>query len=267
MQRLWTLLLGLVAFGSALPLQAQPILGIGGQAGIPVNEYGENISTLGGGVDLHFSVPVNDGWPLGFGLDLGYMNIGNKSQRLEEVVTISNPGLGTSLTVPLNYRIVTNSNFFHMHALGRLRPPVDWGVVPFADGIVGFRYLWTRTRVIQIQEEDQNYPDTEVDEDVETVVNADTHINDWVFSYGFGGGLHFPFSDKAMLELRVLWARGSEAQYFDREDVQDWEASFEPDTETIDEENPSGKLSLEASPRRSTTDLFFVTLGFAFDLR
>lgn len=258
---------GLALFWMMLPLtgNAQAQLHVSGQLGLPIEEYGDNVSTVGGGLNLHFAVPVDDDWPLAFGADLGWMNIGNHEERIDETLTLSNPGLGVSFDVPLNYRIVTNSNFVHGHALARLRPPVDWRVVPYLDALAGIRYLYTRTRIIEIDEEDANYPDTEVDEDVETVVNADTHINDWVWSYGYGGGLQFRLAEGVAIDLRALWLRGTEAEYYDREDVESWDFSFEANEATQDVET-DGTLTVEAQPRASRTDLVMVGLGFVFNL-
>lgn len=246
-------------------LLAQPTIGIQGQLGFPANEYADNISTVGGGLNLNFAVPVVEDFPLAIGAGFGWMNIGNHEEKIREQLTISSPESGITFNVPLNYRIVTNSNFLHVHALARLRPPVDWPVVPYVEALGGFRYLYTRTQVIEETQERESYPDREVEEDVETVVAADTHINDWVLSYGYGGGFQFRLGAAASLDLNVQWLRGTNARYYDREDVSEWELSFTPDRQTQNTEE-DGTLTVQASPRESTTDIFMASLGVTFSL-
>lgn len=84
--------------------------------------------------------------------------------------------------------------------------PRSGPVRPYVDGLIGLKYLFTRTSV------------TDVDGD-ETIA-SDTDLGDTTFSYGVGGGLQIPLTkgreSRIILDTNVRYLRGGRADYLRR---------------------------------------------------
>jgi hypothetical protein len=77
-------------------------------------------------------------------------------------------------------------------------------VRPYADGLIGFKYLVTRTS-LRAESDDEN-------------LASSTNFRDFTFSYGFGGGVQVKLGrlgrdGSVMLDGRFRYLRGSNAQY------------------------------------------------------
>ena len=106
----------------------------------------------------------------------------------------------------VDYRLVTNSNIFMVHGLLRVKPFTNGWAQPYADGMVGLKKLYTRTRLIDESQQD------------EEVVEADTDLSDSAFSYGLGAGIQVYLSDYPTIlgDLRVAYLPGENATYYTR---------------------------------------------------
>ena len=163
--------------------------------GSPQKEFRKNVDRLGVGVTLNAGY-APEGTPVMLGLEFGFMNYGS-SERREPFST----------TIPdVFVRVSTTNNFILGHALLRLQP--NTGVVrPYLQGMVGFNYLFTETKI-----ENEN--------NVGQEVASSTNLSDGAFSYGGGAGLMVmvyrpddgSISD-VYLDLGARYIFGGEAEY------------------------------------------------------
>jgi hypothetical protein len=130
---------------------------------LPKGEFEETVEKNGYGLtgQVLFSVP---GSPVAVGASFGGVIYGRETR--EEPF---------SLTIPdVTVDVETNNYIILGHAVLRIQAPAG-PFRPYADGVIGFHYLFTRTS-IKSEEED---------------VASDTNFDDGVLSYGGGGGIMF----------------------------------------------------------------------------
>jgi hypothetical protein len=193
------------------PVQAQDRsvfdAGIGLAIGIPQGDFKINVPELGWGGEGHFGVRVSS--HLIVGGDLGFMIYGSERRREP-----------FSLTIPdVTVDVITSNNIFLGHLLLRIQPE-SGSVRPYVDGLVGFKYFWTETRI-----EDENDPSEPI--------ASSTNLEDFAFSYGAGFGVAFQLVDGTekrretgegplgiYLDLRVRYLVGSEADYLKKGSIQ-----------------------------------------------
>ena len=211
-----------------------------GSAGIPVGGFGANIGTGGG---LHFFIGgYLEGLPLTLGLDVGYIGYGRSLDTMPISQTI-----GPRVTVDVE----TRNSVVQPHLVLRLQPKT--GIVrPFLDGLVGFKYLFTRTSI-----RDNRRLGNPGDR-----VATTTNYDDIAFSAGGGAGVDLrlyqqgdPSKDIRSISLHVgvqyLW--GGRAAYL-------------TEGELIDADE-DGQLNGDELPvRRSRTTLLQPQIGVTFQL-
>lgn len=166
--------------------------------GFPQGEFKDNLDRIGGGISgevLGSLRPV----PIKIGASVGFLIYGSET-RTEPFST----------TIPdVTVDVTTTNNILLVHFLLRVQPP--GGVVrPYVDGVLGFNYLFTETKIESRQQE----------------VAASTNFDDFAFSYGGGSGIMFRVYDgtkkkktekfrlaAVLLDARVRYLKGSEAEY------------------------------------------------------
>ena len=169
--------------------------------------------------------------PVKFGIELGYINYGSEKRREP-----------FSYTIPdVRVRVERTNNIFLGHMLVRLQQ--DAGTIsPYLDGLVGFNYLWTTTKI----RDADNFEE----------ITSSKNLDDIAFSYGLGGGIMFnvyeartPVTDigKIYIDLKVRYLYGGEAEYLKEGAV------------SIDE---YANVSYDIS--KSTTDLMLYQIGVVF---
>lgn len=248
-----------VSFLIATPALAQFSIGGGVQVGAPYNEFRENTDAIGFGIAGNFFVPFGPGVPLAFGIEAGYMEYGRNSQEetLTAEIRVGNTVIDR-LDIPLE--IETTNSIIHGHAVLRASAPFPF-VQPYIEGRAGVRYIATRTKVLD------NSPDfrfSNPDTQDRTIVEK-TNLDDYVFSYGGGGGFLVQLVPSLYLDLRVSYLRGGEAEYYDGDDTAQWEVVFTGSN--FDPQNVDGDdLDINADPKQSETDMFFFTVGVSFKL-
>ena len=226
--------------------------------GVPQNEFRENTDATGGGLDLSFGIPFQKGFPISFGLDFNYMVYGSNSQDEDLIAEIrAGNTIIDQLVIPLT---ITNTNsIFGTHALIRAQAPFEL-VKPYIEGLAGFRYISTNTKIT-----DRSFDSRYSDEDTDVIIRK-TVLDDWIWSYGFGGGFMIKIGSSAYIDLRADFFRGQRAKYFDASDTEAWNIEFVGASAYDPENLESGDLDFEAQPRESTTDLLVIKFGVAFKI-
>jgi hypothetical protein len=177
------------------PFQASAYFSLG----FPQSEFRNNVDRIGYSGVGHFAYNFRDS-PFLVGVSLGILVYGSET-RTEPL----------SLMVPdVMVNVTTSNNIFLCHFLLRVQPQKGM-IRPYLDGLLGFNYLYTDTRVKG--RSDIGY---------ETIASSNIH-NDLTFSYGAGSGLMVQVFSKqrrkksgsfAMyLDMAVRYIKGGKAEY------------------------------------------------------
>ena len=231
--------------------------GIGVVVGVPQNEF--RIATEAEGYGLNASIMGKLGTRIvTFGANLNYMIYGRNDQDhdLTADITFGNTVIDR-LVIPL--RVINTNSIFGFHGHMRVTAPTKI-IRPYIEGLLGFRYISTTTRI----EDRDNFWD---DGDDDNVIIRRTNIDDWIFSYGGGGGLQFEIGNDIYLDFRAYYLLGSEAEFYDGSDTENWEIEFGSNPQEFDKDNiDKDDFTFDAMPRRSTTDMMMFQLGVTFQL-
>ncbi len=171
--------------------------GLGFQLGFPTGEYKDQIDKTGVGLggDILFS-PRRV--PLGIGLSLGWFQVGSESR--EEPF---------STTIPdVTVDVETENALAQFVVLLRAQP--KQGVIrPYADGVLGLNYLYTRTSIKNASGGEE--------------VASSTNLDDAAFAYGVGGGAMVRVYDRkksahsrpmqVFIDVNFRYVVGGEAEY------------------------------------------------------
>lgn len=183
----------LLLWGAASSAQAQQIqFGIDVTTVIPTGGFSKNVTNNGYGVGVQFLRSLGKK-PLLLGVDAAFATYGSDEHK-EPI----------SETIPeLRVKVRTNNNITLTHLLLRAQPRTG-NVRPYADALIGFKYLYTDTTILN----DSN------DEELASTKN----LSDLVFSYGVGGGVQVRLgrvgrSGEICLDGKVRYLRGSRADY------------------------------------------------------
>lgn len=158
-------LVGTLLLALFLPATAHAQQGSGGAGlvlAIPQGAFADRIDGVGFGLggEIVYHIPNT---PVGFGLAGTFVVYGQETIR-------------QNLLPRVQVDVVTTNNIALGHALLRLQPPTG-AFRPYADALIGFSYLFTESRI-----EDVDFGD---DRDIASSTNFD----DGAFSYGIGGGV------------------------------------------------------------------------------
>lgn len=182
----------LLCWGASSRAQAQTQFGIDFTTVIPTGEFSRNVTNNGYGVGGNFLVGLGRS-PVSVGVDAAYATYGSEEHK-EPIST----------TIPeLRVKVRTNNNIVFTHALVRVQAQ-SGRVRPYADGLIGFKYLFTDTAILN----DSN------DEELASTKN----LSDFAFSYGVGGGLQvslgrFGRNGAVCLDGKVRYLAGGRAEY------------------------------------------------------
>ena len=196
------ILILLIILGSFLskPETAQT-LGGSFMLGSPQGEFRDNVDRLGYGIQIHGTI-----WtpgklhPFTVGLNLGYLVYGEESS--------SRP---LSNTIPDVFVDVDRTNsLVNFHLLFQVAPFTGtWR--PYAEGLFGGAYIFTKTSV-ESEWSNENVFET-------------TNFDDFTWSYGAGGGLLIQIlRDEGelaalFLDLKARYVFGTNAQYLREGDI------------------------------------------------
>ena len=162
------------------------------QTGFPLEEFAQQNESISFGIGGMLLVPLTrDKSVVSIGLDAGYMIYGTKSEDFTD-----NNGF--------DYTLNTNNNIFEAFAVVRFKP--RWKksfVYPYFDGLLGGRYIYTRTT----EEEDGEELDAYIEQD------------GFSFAYGGATGLLFSISDEIKLDIRAVYTQGSRTKYLTKNSI------------------------------------------------
>jgi hypothetical protein len=133
--------------------------------GVPTGEFAENLEDPGVGGSLFLGSQLGTS-PVVLGVDLGFLIYGR-----------SRTSVPFSTTVPIRVDLVTTNSIFQPHAVLRFQS-LQGTVRPYVEGVGGFKYLFTETKV---RDEDRR--------DDERDIASETNFDDFAWSGGGGAGL------------------------------------------------------------------------------
>ena len=167
--------------------------------GFPQNEFKVNVESIGYGLSGYFAYHFPRS-PVLIGGSGGFLIYGSETR--EEPF---------STTIPDVYVDVTTTNSIIMgHVFFRIQPPYRI-VLPYVEGLMGFTYLTTDTRI----KDQSNYEE----------IASSKNFDDITFSYGAGGGLMIQVYqtpvkmrklhklNSVYIDLCVRYLKGGEAKY------------------------------------------------------
>ncbi len=162
------------------------------QTGFPLEEFAQKNESIAFGIGGNFLVPISkDKSVVSVGLDAGYMVYGMKSEDHTD-----NNGF--------DYTLNTNNNIFESFAMVRFKP--RWKnsfIYPYFDGLIGGRYIYTRTT----EEEDGEELDAFIEQD------------GFSFAYGGAGGVLISLSKEIKLDIRAVYTQGSRTKYLTKTSI------------------------------------------------
>lgn len=224
------LMIGII-FMTALSLTAQTPFQAGAHftLGYPQNEFSDNVDAVGfgGGGSFLYNFP-GTGLSIGAGLDFYIYG----SETREEP---------WSTTIPDAFVDVSRTNSIIQGLIIMRLQPVQMSVRPYADGLLGFNYLFTSTSV-------KNQANNEE-------ISSSTNYDDFAFCYGGGAGLLIRVFERETnenpfcmdIDLGFRYLNGGEADYLKKGDI----------------EIEDGKVIYHTN--HSRTDLFTVNIGVNFN--
>jgi len=159
---------GVVALGvmvlSAAPVAAQNWQGgLDFQVGFPTGDYKDQIDQTGFGIsgDILWSP---HGAPFGLGFSANWMQVGSETRKEPFSTTIPD------VTVDVETENALAQFLFVLRA-----QPKFGDIRPYADGLIGWNYLYTQTRIRNASNGEE--------------VASSTNFDDNAFAFGFGGGI------------------------------------------------------------------------------
>lgn len=204
--------------------------------GLPTGEFADNLDDPGVGGSLFLGTQVGAS-PVVLGVDLGFLIYGRSKSTVP-----------FSTTVPIRVDLVTTNSIFQPHAVLRLQP-MSGAVRPYIEGVGGFKYLFTETKV---RDEDRRDDDRDI--------ASETNFDDFAWSGGGGAGIDFvvyqpsrgvqgkmPMRSVA-LHLGAQYLFGQEAEYVAEGPIDDQNGNNVIDRSELD-------------IRRSTTNLVLIKVG------
>lgn len=192
----------------ALPLNASAQsgtdIGLDFALAVPQGAFDQNMGQTGFGLNFHVGQHLGKS-PVMIGLDAGAHVYG--SERRREPL---------SMTIPdISARVQTTNNLAQFHGMLRLQP-ITGQVRPYVDALYGFKYLWTRTSLMEDQYDEE--------------VIGSTNQDDFTRSYGVGAGLDFEVWNGLMgederpgsvyLTVGVRYLLSGEAEYLREGDIE-----------------------------------------------
>ncbi len=233
----------------------QPRFNAGLYLGSPIDDYAISTSATGAGLNMSLAIPLAPKLPFYGGLEFGYMLFG--SNTVHETLNIevtANGNVIDQIAVPL--RIRTNNNVYFWNLMMRAQIPTPI-VQPYVQGMLGFRYMSTNTKVF----DDSNDGSWSTADN--GLIVQEKQLTDYVGSVGVGGGVMIPLGRSIMLDARVDYMLGGKARYFDGNDAETWEVEFIGDPTSLDEIDGNA-VRFNAEPKESFTNMYNFTLGVSF---
>ncbi|MCF8413327.1 MAG: hypothetical protein K9G44_07935 [Melioribacteraceae bacterium] len=230
-QKFICIIAALFVFGSISNAQT---LGGSLMLGFPQNEFKSNVDRLAYGFNLEGTLgsPGME-TPVTIGASFGFMVYGE-----EDVVTPLSKTIGR-----VSVNVNTTNSLLNFHLMMKVSP-FEGSVKPYLEGLAGGNYLFTESKVEDVQSGEE--------------VVSSTNLDDFSWSYGAGGGILISlFNDREtsdaeiLLDIKARYLYGTKAKYLAEGSII---------------EDGNGNVFYDIS--ESTTDLLTIHVGviFSFDL-
>jgi Outer membrane protein beta-barrel domain len=166
--------------------------------GFPQGQFKDKIDNNGYGIiaNIGFAPQIN---PYMIGLEFAYMNYGSET-RTEPFST----------TIPDVFVDVNTTNNIVLGDLFLRLQPNRGFFQPYVEGLIGFSYLFTETKIENIGNANEE-------------VASSTNFDDFAFNYGAGGGIAFVVYKsgdneniglrEVLIDVGVKYIEGGEAEY------------------------------------------------------
>jgi hypothetical protein len=241
---------------------SQTHVGFALQIGVPINEFRDNTKAVGVGGNLKAYFPIKKELPIFVGLNFAYMIYGSNTQTLNQNLNVT-AGNTVISSIPVNFDITTNNNLINSQLALRFKAPLE-KIQPYVEGAIGLNYLYTRTKIYD-NTPNRIFSGGNNGNNNSNVISARTQINSFAFTYGVGGGFLIKLGETTFLDIRGLYMRGGEAEYYDRSQTQSWKLNFSGTNNQFNPSNPNNlEASAEGTPKRSKTDMFLIDFGLVF---
>jgi hypothetical protein len=232
MSRFVSLLVALVlvvSLSGAAPAQAQEktrsrparLASLNFTVGLPTGAFSDNVENPGFGGNLFLGTQLGRS-PAVLGLDLGFLIYGRNTSTVP-----------FSTTVPIRVELVTTNSILQPHAVLRFQPQ-QGTVRPYIEGLGGFKYLSTETKV-----RDDDLQDNRD-------IASETNFEDLAWSGGGGAGFDvvvYRSEERdgqgwklrhVSLHLGAQYLFGQEAEYVADAEIQDENGNNVIDTSELD---------------------------------
>ena len=200
--------------------------------GLPQGDFNDNLNGVGIGGGGSIFIRIGN-QPIYFGGEFGIMGY----ERLTQYATVNIAGFFRE------YELQTRSSILTAHVGFRVRPQLNSPVIPYIDGLIGLKSLFTRTNLNDLELPDEDNP-----------IESRKEQGGLAFSYGGALGLQldiFSTSD-IIIDLKCSYLPGANASYLVLRDDIDGQVFDDP----IDAYNE------KASP----TDLIIPQIGITINL-
>jgi hypothetical protein len=213
--------------------------------GVLQGEFADNVGTYGGGISIGYLYQP-EGSFFGFGGEIGGILYGQDTYREALLSTVF-------------VEVETTNSIATGHLALRAMPP-EGAIRPYAEGLLGFHYLFTQSRV-------------ELDDTREDTGITDTNFDDIVLSGGGGIGALVrltsgvsqtgqPYSVYLDVRARYLW--GGFGEYLGSGDItRDADGDGFIDTD-VNQNGQIDEFEIARVASSSRTDLFLPQIGVAF---
>ncbi|MFT7150969.1 MAG: opacity protein-like surface antigen [Nonlabens sp.] len=182
-----TLLIVGLFITSLLSAQNNSTIGFQLHGFLPTGELKRESSEIwGGGFGVEGAFQINES-PVYLGGVFDFTRYGSKVRK----------GFHSSALPDVRYR--HHNEMSRLLSLVRIKPETLSRLMPYADFNFGFSYVYTRARIF----------DREFDE----VVDEFFELDDFLFTYGFGGGLEYIISESVSLDLHFRKTYSNRGSY------------------------------------------------------
>ncbi len=193
------LLFGLL-FSSLLFAQNNSTVGVHFHGFLPTGELKRDASEIwGGGFGMEAAFQIKES-PIYLGGTLDFTRYGSEVRK----------GFHSESLQDVRFR--HHNEMVRLMPFVRVKPETDSRFMPYADFTFGAGYIYTRARVY--------------DRDIDEVVDQFTQIDDYVFTYGLGGGIEYIIDEAVSLDFFVKYAYSTRSDYLTPKTI-----TYDPDIE------------------------------------
>ena len=171
------------------------------RSGLPLENFKRNLDRTGWGLSISYLHQIKDK-PILIGAELSGLVFDYQESSYADNIN----GFFSDLEMRASTNMLTG------HIVFRYQPWLDHDIQPYIDGMIGTQYFYTRTRLVEL-----------LDDDEEDVLDRDTRQHEWVTSYGGAIGVQIaPFRNPGILiDLRLAYLQTANAEYLSRQESLD----------------------------------------------